>query len=153
MPLWVQARVNMIKSIFIHTRPFLLLIMLGLPLTVSACGMGEQTADGYENASIEHTYEHWKEGEKSPIPFAILDVRTPEEYAAGHIPGAMNISIQTLQNRLNEVPKNKRVYVHCEAGGRSAKASKILMEAGITNIENIPAGMRGWRNAGYPIEK
>jgi len=135
------------------SRQLMMIMMMIIPLTVSACGMGEQTTDGYENTSIEHAYQHWKQGEKSPIPFAFLDVRSPEEFKEGHIPNAINIPIQTLAHRLNEIPKNKRLYVHCEAGGRSSKAAKLLVESGITNIEHMPAGMRGWRDAGHPMEK
>jgi len=131
----------------------LIVTMLCVPMTVSACGDGEMTADGYENISLAHAHEHWQEGATSPIPFAILDVRSEEEFADGHIAGAINIPVQVLASRLADVPKNKRLYVHCEAGVRSARAAKILIDAGIGNIEHIPAGMRGWRDAGYPVAK
>ena len=127
--------------------------MLGLSLAVSASDIDKHSADGYENAPIEQAYKHWKEGANSKIPFAFLDVRTPREYANGHVLGAINIPIQELPQRLAEVPKDKRVYVYCESGGRSGRASKMLVEAGITNIENVPESMGGWRRAGYPIEK
>jgi hydroxyacylglutathione hydrolase len=138
---------------FAKVKLLLLVSMLGLSLAVFACDIGEYSADGYENAPIEHAYEHWSEGANSKIPFAFLDVRTPKEYANGHVPGAINIPVQELQQRLAEVPKNKRVYVYCESGRRSGRASEMLMEAGITNIENVPESMGGWRRAGYPIEK
>jgi len=118
-----------------------------------ACGVGEMTPQGYENAPIDHAYNHWKQGDKSAIPFAFLDVRTVEEYKDGHVPGAINIPIGELASRLSEVPKNKRVYVYCESGVRATKASNLLMKSGVTNIENVPASMRGWRDAGYPVER
>lgn len=130
-----------------------ILVLLALPLTVNACGTGEMTADGYENASIEHAYAHWKQGEKSPIPFVFVDVRTPQEYAAGHIPGAINVPVQELAQRLQEIPHNKRVYVYCEAGVRASKAARMLVQAGYDNIENVPESMQGWRAAGYPVER
>ncbi|MDX8396951.1 MAG: rhodanese-like domain-containing protein [Mariprofundaceae bacterium] len=139
----------MIRSL----KSILFVLMLGLPLAVTACGVGEQSADGYENASIEHAYAHWKQGAQSPIPFSFLDVRTAKEYAQGHVPGAINIPVQELAERLNEVPKDKRVYVYCESGVRAGHASKLLVKSGITNIENVPASMKGWREAGYPIER
>jgi len=138
---------------FISMKSILFALMLGLPLAVTACGVGEQSADGYENTPIEHAYAHWKQGTQSPIPFAFLDVRTPKEYAEGHVPGAINIPVQELSKRLNEVPKDKRVYVYCESGVRAGRASKMLVKSGITNIENVPASMKGWREAGYPIER
>ncbi|MDX8396271.1 MAG: rhodanese-like domain-containing protein [Mariprofundaceae bacterium] len=130
-----------------------LIASMFMALSVSACGMGEQTEDGYENTDIGHAYQHWQQGKHSSVPFLFLDVRTTGEYASGHVPGAKLIPIQALAERLAEVPRDKRVYVYCESGVRSAKASKMLAEAGFTNIENIPGSMQGWRNAAYPIEK
>jgi len=128
-------------------------VVIAMPLAVLACGNGEQTADGYENATITHTHEHWMQGDQSMIPFMLLDVRTSEEYAAGHIKGAKLIPVQALAERLQEVPKDKQVYVYCKSGGRSSRASKLLASNGFTNIENIKGGFDAWKAAGYPVEK
>lgn len=128
-------------------------IAIAMPLAATACGMGEQTADGYENASIEHAHDHWQQGAKSPIPFMLLDVRTPREYAEGHIKGAKLIPVQQLAEHLNTVPHDKQVYVYCKSGGRSSRASKLLASNGYTNIENIKGGFDAWKAAGYPVEK
>jgi len=127
--------------------------LMMIPMIVSACGMGEQSADGYENASITHAHEHWQQGAASPNPFMLLDVRTPEEYAAGHIPGATLIPVQDLAEHLAEVPRDKQVYIYCHSGKRSARASKLLAEHGYTNIENIVGGIEAWKDAGYPVVK
>ncbi|MDQ6970404.1 MAG: rhodanese-like domain-containing protein [Mariprofundus sp.] len=131
----------------------LTLLMMVLALFASGCSQSETTVDGYKNTTLQHAYERWQQGATSSDPFVFLDVRTPGEFADGHVPGAINIPVQVLQERLNEVPKDKQVYLHCEAGGRSAKAAKMLLKAGIDNFENMPAGMRGWRDAGYPVQK
>jgi len=128
-------------------------IAIAMPLAAAACGMGEQSPDGYENASIEHAHDHWRQGAKSLIPFMLLDVRTPEEYAEGHIKGAKLIPIQQLAEHLNEVPHDKQVYVYCKSGGRSSRASKLLASNGFSNIENIKGGFDAWKAAGYPVEK
>jgi len=128
-------------------------IVIAMPLAGTACGIGEQTADGYENASIAHTHEHWLQGDQSRIPFMLLDVRTPEEYAEGHIAGAKLIPIQVLAEHLKDVPKDKQVYVYCHSGGRSARASKLLAANGFSHIENIEGGIVAWKAAGYPVEK
>ncbi len=124
-----------------------------VPWTLQACGLGEETAEGYENASVEHAFQHWRQGASSAIPFFFLDVRTPEEFAAGHIPGAVNIPLQMIEKRLREIPRDRRLYVYCEAGVRSARAARLLRKAGYENIENITDGMRGWREHGYPQER
>ncbi len=130
-----------------------IMALLMLPVMAMACGIGEQTADGYENAPIQHTYKHWKQGKASPIPFIMLDVRTPEEYAEGHIQGARLIPVQVLAEHLAEVPKNKQVYVYCHSGKRSARASSMLAKHGFTNIENVMGGIEAWKKAGYPVVK
>jgi len=126
--------------------------LIMMPVMVSACGMGEKTPEGYENATVAHTHKHWQQGEASPVPFMLLDVRTPEEYAEGHIAGATLIPVQVLAERLSEVPHDKQVYVYCHSGNRSARASKLLAEKGYTNIENIVGGIEAWKDAGYPVE-
>ncbi len=130
-----------------------IMALLMLPVMAMACGIGEQTADGYENAPIQHAYKHWKQGKASPIPFIMLDVRTPEEYAEGHIQGARLIPVQVLAEHLAEVPKNKQVYVYCHSGKRSARASSMLAKHGFTNIENVMGGIEAWKKAGYPVVK
>jgi len=130
-----------------------IMVLLILPFMATACGVGEQTPEGYENAPIQHAYEHWQQGKQSPIPFMMLDVRTPEEYAKGHIKGAVLIPVQVLEARLAEVPKDKQVYVYCHSGVRSAKASKLLAKHGFSNIENVLGGFEAWKDAGYPVEK
>ncbi len=121
-------------------------------MNVSACGMGEQV-DGYENSNVKHAYTHWQAGDKSPIPFMFLDVRTNEEYSEGHIRGAVLIPVQELDKRLAEVPKDRRVYVYCHSGRRSVTASNMLVKGGFTNIENIEGGIVAWKKAGYPVVK
>lgn len=60
----------------------------------------------------------------------LLDVRTPEEFNAGHIPGARNIPVQELQSRLGELEKWRSVVVYCRSGARSATAKALLTKAG-----------------------
>lgn len=84
-------------------------------------------------------------------PHLLLDVRTPEEYATGHIAGSVNISITELQNRLAEVPKDKPVVVYCRSGNRSNQAMQLLSAAGYTQISDL-GGIISWVDAGYPVE-
>jgi len=128
-------------------------LIAALPLMATACGMGEQTPDGYENAPVSHVHEHVTMGNASPIPFVLLDVRTQEEYQAGHIQGAKLMPVQTLADHLAEVPKDKQVYVYCHSGSRSAKAAKLLASHGFTRIENMQGGIEAWKDAGYEVVK
>jgi len=67
----------------------------------------------------------------------IVDVRTPEEYEFGYYPGAVNISVEQVQDRLAEFgPKDKPVIVYCETGSRSAYAAMILKRSGYADVTN-----------------
>lgn len=81
----------------------------------------------------------------------ILDVRQPEEWNAGHIPGAMLIPLGDLQKRLTEVPKDRQVVVVCRSGNRSATGREILRQAGYTQVTSMAGGMNQWQAAKYPI--
>jgi len=72
----------------------------------------------------------------------LLDVRTREEFMAGHVEGALNIPVQELASRLNEVRKGKGVVVYCRSGGRSATATQILRAQGHDVLDIGP--MSAW---------
>lgn len=76
----------------------------------------------------------------------VLDVRTPQEWAGGHIDGALHIPVDEVQTRLHEVPRDGRnMYVICAAGGRSAAAADFLANRGYLNVFNVEGGMGQWR--------
>ena len=82
----------------------------------------------------------------------ILDVRTPEEFAEGHIAGARNIDHESVLDHLEELKRFKTVYVHCRSGGRAGRAVQALQNAGLTNLVCIgSSGMLHWVAAGYPV--
>ncbi len=88
----------------------------------------------------------------------ILDVRTKEEYAAGHIKGSTLLAVQDipkqeLGEKLKEIPKESKILVYCRSGSRSAKASRILAENGFIMVYNMQGGITEWMNAGYEVEK
>lgn len=82
----------------------------------------------------------------------ILDVRTPEEYAGGHIEGARNIdwNAGNFKDAVGDIDKNKPVMVYCLGGGRSAEATKTLRDAGFKQVYELQGGMMAWRKAGLP---
>jgi rhodanese-related sulfurtransferase len=82
----------------------------------------------------------------------VLDVRTPEEYAAGHVPGAVNIAIGTLDERVSEVPKDRLIVVYCEKGSRAARAEKLLSANG-REVRHLAGDMSGWRAAKLEVER
>lgn len=86
----------------------------------------------------------------------ILDVRSPQEYAEGHILGAINIPHDQLSSRLAEIGsyKGKEVVLYCASGGRVGIAAKTLQPAGFSKLLHLDGDMNGWRNNGsLPIKK
>ena len=80
----------------------------------------------------------------------VVDVRTPEEYAQGHLAGAVNISLSDLPLRIGSLDPNRPILVYCRTGHRSAQASAILVNAGFTQVYNMAGGITAWINSGYP---
>ena len=82
----------------------------------------------------------------------VLDVREPIEWELGHVPGALLISLGSLRERLQEIPRGMPVIVICEAGIRSSSAASLLQAAGFADVVNVPEGTGGYRNAGLPLQ-
>ncbi|MFC4386423.1 sulfurtransferase TusA family protein [Gracilibacillus marinus] len=82
--------------------------------------------------------------------FTILDVREEAEYAFGHIHGAISIPLGELEDRINEINKDKDVYVVCRTGSRSDLAAQKLQEQGFQHVKNVLPGMSEWQ---FDIEK
>jgi len=84
----------------------------------------------------------------------ILDVREPNEFRAGHIPGAMNIPRGLLEFQVSgKIPeKSTALLVYCKTGGRGVLASETLQKMGYNNVTNMDGGWVGWEKAGYPVE-
>jgi rhodanese-related sulfurtransferase len=78
----------------------------------------------------------------------ILDVREPSEWTQVHIPGATLIPLGQLPNRLNEVPKDRKVVVYCHSGNRSAQGRDILHNAGFTQVTSMAGGITQWQSRG-----
>ena len=83
----------------------------------------------------------------------VVDVRGQAEWDAGHLPGAVHIPLGTLPTRLDELPRDTPVVLQCQSGGRSSIASALLQAHGFQNVTNLRGGIRGWREAGLPVEE
>ena len=80
----------------------------------------------------------------------VVDVREPDEYRAGHVPGAALIPLHLVPLRMDEIPQDEPVYVICHSGGRSAQATLYLRRYGVEAI-NVAGGTDGWIQTGRPV--
>ena len=87
----------------------------------------------------------------SPQPPLLLDIRNPREWETRHIANSVNIPLNHLQERIAEVPRTRRIAVHCAGGYRSSIASSILHQHGITNLIEMAGGLAAWDAASLPV--
>jgi phage shock protein E len=120
-----------------------LLLLAGL----LACGGSNQT-------TADISPEELLDLAASANPPLILDVRTPGEYAAGHVPGAVNIPYDQVASKIAELEpsRNRDIVVYCEGGHRAGKAYDELRANGFQRVHHLAGDMKGWRAAGREIE-
>src|SRR2546423_10797703 len=82
----------------------------------------------------------------------LIDVRSPDEWSHGHLPGSIHIPLAALPDRLDEIDPSRPVVLQCRGGGRSSIASSLLMSRGLTNVANLKGGYDGWVAEGLPTE-
>ncbi|HEY7910116.1 MAG TPA: rhodanese-like domain-containing protein [Thermomicrobiales bacterium] len=92
------------------------------------------------------------EAERRSPETVLIDVREPEEYAHGHVPGAINLPQAEIASRLDEVPKDRPVQMICQSGYRSLRSAQFLVQMGYDNITNVKGGTAAWRARGCPLE-
>jgi rhodanese-related sulfurtransferase/glyoxylase-like metal-dependent hydrolase (beta-lactamase superfamily II) len=87
----------------------------------------------------------------SAEPPLVLDIRNPKEWEAKHIDGSVNVPLNHLQERIGEIPRDRRIAVHCAGGYRSSIAAGILHQYGITNLVEMAGGLAAWEAAQLPV--
>ena len=85
----------------------------------------------------------------------VIDVRTPAEFAEGHLAGAWNFDIHdaTFMERLKGLEHTAQYVVYCQSGGRSSRAVSIMHELGFRSAVDMMGGITAWKKAGFPVEK
>lgn len=82
---------------------------------------------------------------KSPDQLTFLDVRQPNEYETGHIPGAKLIPLPDITSRFGEINSNKSTVVYCAVGGRSRIATQMMAAKGFSDVYNLSGGFKAWK--------
>lgn len=92
---------------------------------------------------------------RSKQPPVVLDVRAPEEFAEGHVPGAINVPHDQVESRLAELEgfRDREVVVYCRSGRRAGFAAEVLQRHGFGRLVHLQGDMPGWAAAGQPVEK
>ncbi len=80
----------------------------------------------------------------------VVDVRDPDEYAGGHVPGAQSLPLDELPGRKDELPRDQTVYLVCQKGGRSMEAADLLAADGF-DVRSVAGGTSAWIESGAPV--
>lgn len=115
-----------------------------LALSVLIANAGFSQEPGQHNVNVPQFEELIKGGKG-----ILLDVRTPKEFAEGHIDGAINIDYfdPNFKAEVEKLDKSKPVYIYCRSGGRSSKAMLIMKDSGFTSLYNLLGGFIAWDSA------
>ncbi|MEN8145411.1 MAG: rhodanese-like domain-containing protein [Gemmatimonadota bacterium] len=137
------------KSIMPHhksRRVFSITLVSIFAAVGSACGQDQAPAASIEASELASRIDD------GTAPF-LLDVRTPAEYAEGHVTGAVNIPHTELADRLGELDfgLSEELVVYCRSGRRAAVAESILAEAGFTGVRDLEGHISGWQAAELPL--
>jgi NADPH-dependent 2,4-dienoyl-CoA reductase/sulfur reductase-like enzyme/rhodanese-related sulfurtransferase len=108
------------------------------PVNIAGCA-AENALDGLVKPV------HWSDvASRDPASTFLLDVREPSEFAAGFIPGAVNIPLNSLRKRIDEVPRDKKIIVYCGVGLRAYVGCRILTQRGYADVSNMAGGWKTW---------
>ena len=88
--------------------------------------------------------------EQAPL---VVDVRKPVEYGIAHIPGAINVPVAEIEERLDEFRHDEGVVIYCINGTRTRKAEAILLDAKVADVYHLEGTFTAWIQAKYPVEK
>lgn len=102
--------------------------------------------------TVHQLYPRWLTSYENRREFFVVDVRTGEEYAQGHVPGALLKPLDQLDQMSIDLPKQLDLHLICRSGIRSQQAAKILAAQGFTRLINIEGGTMEWLKSGYPVD-
>ncbi|MCI0747962.1 MAG: rhodanese-like domain-containing protein [Verrucomicrobia subdivision 3 bacterium] len=130
-------------------RGWISLVMVGI-MCCTAAAQESRNRKQFKNIGVEE-FDKLRRHTNT----VVLDVRTPREFAEGHISGATNLNWNSadFEKRVAGLDKSKTYLVNCAVGGRSAKASEKLASLQLTNVYNLEGGIKAWEKAGKPVEK
>jgi phage shock protein E len=119
-------------------------------VVVAGCSQAEPETPAVTSVSAQELLQLME----ASADVLVLDVRSRDEHAAGHITGAVNIPHTEINDRWGELAayKDKHIVVCCWAGGRADLAKQALREAGFTSLLDLRGHMAEWQRLGYPVE-
>ena len=127
----------------------LLIVMLWISLV--SCGQKQNEKSSDQDSASTITQISAAALNKADKDIVLIDVRTPQEYAAGHLENSVNIDFRSrnFKELIGKLDKNQEVYVYCKIGGRSASAAKTMEDMGFKKIYDLKGGILQWEKEGF----
>jgi len=127
----------------------LLIVMLWISLV--SCGQKQNEKSSDQDSASTITLISPEELNKVNKDIVLIDVRTPQEYATGHLENSVNIDLRSrnFKELVGKLDKNQDVYVYCKVGGRSASAARTMEDMGFKKIYDLKGGILQWEKEGF----
>lgn len=127
-------------------------LVLATTLLVAACG-GSTTTDS--KLELRNVIEIQEIVDAPPADLVVLDIRTPEEFAAGHLAGAINVDYYAndFEDQLAQLDLDVPYVMYCNSGNRSSNALPLMDSLGFAEVYEIDGGIQAWFGAGLPIDQ
>lgn len=131
-----------------------LLVFIAISAVALFSGCTSQQSQVFKTISPDEAYKLIQENVNNP-DFVIIDIRTPQEFKAGHIPNAINIDYYSpaFKQELDKLDKSKTYLIYCRTGHRSGNTMPIMKELGFQNVYELGGGITAWVAKGYPVVK
>lgn len=131
-----------------------LLLATGIVLTSSCAEKAEAPTQVIKDISVQEAFTLIQENRGNP-DFIIIDVRTPEEFAGGHIEDAINVDFRSdnFRSEIDKLDKSKIYFIYCRSGKRSKMALDVMAELNFREVYNLSVGISQWEDEGFPVTK
>ncbi len=126
-------------------------LLIVFTISSASCQTPQKNTEEVTSTMDVKSYKEMLDNNKG----VLLDVRTPEEFSEGHIPGAINIdyNAENFKSEIEKLDKSKQYNVYCRSGRRSAAAMEMMEQSGFNKVINLEGGILGWQEAGYEVKK
>lgn len=120
-----------------------------------SCGQKQNDKSTDQDSTAKISLISASELNKTNDQILLIDVRTPEEFASGHIENSINIdyTADNFKDLIGELDTNQEVYVYCKVGGRSGRSAKILKDMGFKKVYDLKGGIIAWEKEGLHTVK
>ncbi len=123
-------------------------IVLGALVASAALAENPESTEAPSISPVE--LQARRESEAAPV---VIDVRSAEEYASGHIPGAVNVPFDQVAQRISEIDAPHGVALYCMVGPRARRGESALLATGYEKVLHLEGGLAAWLAAGLPVER